>query len=213
MEVLAARWLIFRAFIETARELHGEALHENIRRDWLYFQILDRVRVEPYSRDPFVACIETCLKDQSTESLYAILRETGPESVLKSAFDPQVDTFYYVLDEAKAFATMNEQAFTNVDEKVPQPLLRPIVQVMCHSHGTSFIKCIISGRGPVLKHVEGISSDVATSPGWEVVHSTGHLMDQKAQEAFIARFIPNSFLSSPTGRALLVQMFQWLRGR
>jgi len=50
-KVLLARWTVFRLFIEVAKEINGGVLHDNIRRDWLLFQILPRAHVDDV--DPF----------------------------------------------------------------------------------------------------------------------------------------------------------------
>lgn len=135
-------------------------------------------------------------------------------SVLGSAFNPALDSFFYVLDEGQVAAKQHMNAFADADCKVPQSLLRPIL-----GHLTSMshpgIKTIVAGTGFSLDFLKtlvnsGIAKD---SLPWEVVHTTGDFSNQDTQLAYISRYLPPYFLLSQSGNILKARMYEWLRGR
>jgi hypothetical protein len=211
-KVLLARWIVFRTFVQVSRDLNAGALHDSIKLDWLLFQIFPLSDVDGI--DPFSALIDSCLVGVTSDDLVSLKVGLAPQGVLGSAFDPAVDKFFYVLDEAQAAGYQYMGAFSDVDGKVERPVLRPIIRHLASS-SSPLIKIIASGTGfslHLFKTVltSGVGKDSST---WDVVHETGDFTDQDTQSAYLSRYLPPSFLVSASGNALKSRMYEWLRGR
>ena len=211
-KVLLARWIVFQAFIEVAKDLNGGVIHPNIRRDWLLFQILPFVHVN--DMNPFLGLIHTCLVGASYEVLTSLRAQLVLDKILGSAFDPTTESFFYVLDEAQVAGKQYMGAFSDVDGEVPRPVLRPIIRHLVTS-SKPFVKIIVSGTGFSLELFKtalasGVGKD---SSSWDVVHTTGDFANQNTQLAYLSRYLPPSFFLSQSGRVLKARMYEWLRGR
>ena len=160
--------------------------------------------------------MNSCLVGLSTVKLGQKISEFSPGNVLGSAFTSGQDTFFYVLDEAQVAGQSHVDAFSDVNGKVHQPVLRPIIGAWSNLPSES-VKFIVSGTGfslslfqTVLTSGVGKASFEST---WKVVHRTGDFTIQNLQKAYIYRYLPPTFLSSPSGVVLLSRMYEWLRGR
>jgi hypothetical protein len=214
-KVLLARWIVFRIFIEVARDRNSGKLPDTIKRDWLLFQILPHVLID--DKHPFVALMNTCLVGASTTNLQLMLDEIWPSAVLGSAFDHKRDTFFYILDEAQVAGEQTNGhmgAFSDANCKIPRPVLRPIVRAWTASTPPT-VKIIVSGTGFSLDLFRTVlTSGIGKDPNaWDVVHTMGDFINRKRQESYVARYLPPSFLHSKSGAALLRRVFEWLRGR
>jgi hypothetical protein len=218
LKVLLARWIVFRAFIEVAKDLNAGVLPDHFKIDWLLFQILPRVsigdRVAMDGQHPFVVLINDYLVGASTDVLEQLLDKLKPLTVLGSAFDPERDTFFYVLDEAQVAGEQHMGAFADASSQLRRPVLRPIVGALTASK-SQLIKLIISGTGFSLGLFQTvITSGQCKAPDlWNVVHTIGDFTDQSIHKLYISRYLPPSFLCSQSGTALITRMFEWLRGR
>ena len=202
----------FPRFHLCGHEPDGGVLPDNIKRDWVLFQILPLVIDDD---DPFVALIFNCLEGVSTDTLQRMLDELKPSKVLGSAFNPKHDTFFYVLDEAQVAGQRCMGAFADADILKPRPVLRPILMAWTESLGLT-LKVIVSGTGFSLDlfqilFTSGLGGKQPEE--WEVVHAMGDFTDRSIQESYISRYLPPHFLLSPSGTALITRMFEWLRGR
>jgi hypothetical protein len=212
LKVMLARWLIFRTFVEVTRSENSGSLPEKTRHDWLLFQILPIVGVGGV--DPFLALINSCLVGVNTDVLLDMLSELTPESVLGTSFRSPRGAFFYVLDEAQVAGDTYMGAFCDSDGLKERPVLRPIIRTWA-TEDPRGVKFIVSGTGfslSIFKTVltSGVGKD---SSGWDVVHDTGDFTEWRTQESYISQYLPVSFLSSPSGTALLTRMQEWLRGR
>ncbi|KIM32624.1 hypothetical protein M408DRAFT_20008 [Serendipita vermifera MAFF 305830] len=211
-KVLLARRIVFRAFIEESRVLNDGALHEQIKLDWLLLQILPLVHVE--DKDPFTALIHSCLIGATDGHLDSLNFGLAPTSVLGSAFNPTVDKFFHVLDEAQVAGKQYMGAFADADGEVPRSVLSPIVRHLT-TLDDPLVRVIVSGTGFSLeqfKNVLGSGVSKGEDP-WDLEHTTGDFTDQNLQLAYISRYLPPSFLLSSSGEILKTRMYEWLRGR
>jgi hypothetical protein len=211
-KVVLARWIVFQTFIQVAKELNDGVLGDNIRRDWLLFQILPFVRVN--NMDPFSALIRRCLVGWNSDVGDLLHVHLSPEEILGSAFDPTVDSFFYVVDEAQVAGKRYMGAFSDVDGEVPRPVLRPIIRHLAES-SNALAQIIVSGTGFSLNLFKtvltsGVGKD---SSAWDIVHTTGDFVNENTQLAYISRYLPPSFLLSQSGHVLKARMYEWLRGR
>lgn len=215
-KVLLARWIVFRTFIEVARDRNGGKLPDTIKRDWLLIQILPLVTID--GKHTFLALINECLVGASTGILEDLLDKYGPTTVLQSAFDPEHDTFFYVLDEAQVAGDREKGhmgAFADANSEIRRPVLRPIVRAWARATFDESIQFIVSGTGFSLDLFKTVlTSGVGKDPdAWDVVHTTGDFADRERQKSYVTRYLPPSFLLLQSGATLLRRMFEWLRGR
>ena len=210
-KAILARWVVFRAFIEIARELVREGKFEGkIQRDWVLFQILPLVPID--GEDPFTAFRKNTLDSVATGVLHGLLGWFSPNSVLGPSFgfDSNRDSFFYVIDEAQVAGKLYTGAF---GETEPRSVLRPILQQMMRA-GFADVKILVSGTGFSL---ETFKTVMALGTGkyaqFDVVHTTGDFSDQGTQSNYISRYLPPSFLASESGTCLRTRVYDWLRGR
>ncbi|KAF8240566.1 hypothetical protein L208DRAFT_1384366 [Tricholoma matsutake] len=203
-KVLLARWMVFRTFIEVAQKQNGGLLPNNIKHDWLIFQLLPFVVVD--GKDPFLAFA-------SLQTLLDLLDVTGPTAVLGSAIGH--DNFFYILDEGQVAGERYMGAFADASATIRRPVLRPVVRGWSRVSTERSIKFIISGTGFSLDLFQTVLvSGVGKVPDqWDVVRNTGDFKNPGIQLSYISRYLPPSFLLSESGTSLVSRMFEWLRGR
>jgi len=210
-KALLARWVIFDTFIQEAKSIKGGVLDHNVKRDWLFFQILPLLGHEN-EMDPFSRLIETCLPYVGDTELRILLAKYNGPTVLGSAFDPTAGSFIYVLDEAQVVGETYMGAFADAGSRIKRPVLHPIINFL--SRGMSG-KVIVSGTGfslELFKTVLG-SHTGKYSTEWGVTHTTGDFSDQAIQLDYISRYLPPWFLATNPGAHLKTRMYAWLRGR
>jgi hypothetical protein len=211
-KVLLARWMVFRTFIEVAKKQNGDLLPNNIKHDWLIFQLLPLIEVN--GKDPFLAFINSCLVEASLQTLMRFLDATGPAVVLGSALE-HCDSFFYILDEAQVAGEKYMGAFADATATAPRPVLHPIVRAWSYISAEDSIKFIVSGTGFSPDIFQTIStSGVGKVPEkWDVFHHTGDFREPGTQSSYISRYLPPSFLLSESGTVLVSRISEWLRGR
>jgi hypothetical protein len=182
---LIARWIIFRTFIQVAKEQHP-TLSESIKRDWLLFQILPNVLVG--SNDPFEAIAPYFVGLDDME-VYHLLGQVEDPTFIGPSFDITCDQFGYVLDEAQE-TDKYMGCFANESFTIPCPVLRPIIRTMA-AHKQD-IKVIVSGTGFSFELFKATTrSGVGkTKVEWSVVHDTGDFTNREVQISTFASIFP-----------------------
>jgi len=224
-KVILARWIVFKTFIQVAKELEGVVLLDNIQRDWLLFQVVHLVDIN--GMDPFSALISPAPVDEDESMTQPVLdgvqsdvleylsAQLSPSSVLGSSFNDTADSFFYVIDEAQAACQIHPEAFADRAGNNKWPVLHPIIEYMMNS-APDVIKVIVSGTGfsrelfRTLVKDEGVGKD---SSMFDVIHTTGDFSDLGTQSLYISRYLPPSFLASDSGTRLKTRIYDWLRGR
>ena len=209
--VLLVRWIVFRTFIQIAKEKDGGTLPESIKHDWLLFQILPLVRIGAV--DLFVVLFTTLRKLDFAE-VSLLLTNSADPAFLASSFDAARDKFGYVLDEGQAIGDTYAMAFANEEASIPQPVLRPIIRTMTKDESLR-VKVIVSGTGFSFDIFKSVTTSQVGKPDdkWTVVHQTGDFSNREAQKDYVSHLLPPSFLASEPGIALLPRLYSWLRGR
>jgi hypothetical protein len=209
-KVLLARWVVFDAFVQVAKDLNGGVVDSRVRRDWLFFQILPLVRLD--NMDPFSALIRTCLTAVDSEVLDSLRASLNPQRVLGSAFN-STTSFFYVLDEAQVAGKQYMGAFADQVGNAQRPVLSPIIRHLATSD--RLVNLIVSGTGFSLKLFQTVlASGISKGPAaWQVAHVTGDFSKKDVQLAYVSCYLPPSFLLSTSGTHLKTRMYEWLRGR
>ena len=211
-EVLLARWLMFKLFIEVAKEVNDGVLNiPTTRRNWLIFQALPLQAVPPSANntDPFSALHRLFPSKMSSEDLIRWFPTPTPESVLGSDFEPA--RFFYVLDEGQAAGELYPEAFSDQSHTFRRPVLHPIIAGLVQSVK---VNIIVSGTGfPLDLFKPAISSSVGKVDEWDVHYETGDFSERTTHFAYLSQFFPSSFINSDAGLYLKGRIHEWLRGR
>jgi hypothetical protein len=147
----------------------------------------------------------------TTEQLDSLRIGLTPTAILGPAFDPPLNHFFYVLDEAQVAGREYMGSFADANGEISQPVLPSLIRSLV----SPLVKTIVAGTGFSLEMfrtvvTSGMGKETAE---WDNVYSTGDFSDQDVQLAYISRYLPPSFLISPSGEILKARMYEWLRGR
>ena len=159
--------------------------------------------------------MNSCLVSMSGADLHDRVSEFTPGDVLGVAFKFECNKFFYVLDEAQVAGETHMGAFADVNGEIRQPILHPIIGA-CNNTSSESIRFIVSGTGFYFTLFQtGLTSGVgkATGRASRKEHQTGDFVNRDLQESYLSRYLPSTFLSSPSGTALVSRMFEWLCGR
>jgi hypothetical protein len=203
-KVLFARWTVFLTFLEEAKANNGGSLTDDMKLDWLLFQILPPLNAK--MMDPFLALIDTCLIGADVVELLKL-----SVSKWEEALGTGLDKFFYVLDEAQVTGKRYMGCFSDEDGENPRPVIRPIIRTLA---SIEVIPIVVSGTGFSLDHfTELLRSGVGKVISWKREYRTGDFTVQNVQLAYITSLLPPGFLASESGMALLSRLYVWLRGR
>jgi hypothetical protein len=207
LKILLARWSIFRLFIEEARE-QGRPV-EDLKEDWLMFQIFPPTL---NGNDPFVAAFQTLL-GVSLGVLQLLRPRLNPQIVLGSQFNRESDRFFYVVDEIQVAGTLHQGSFCNENGTKARPVLRPMIRTLSSDSADTTV--IVSGTGFSLSDFKAVfvSSVGKADNEWTTEYSTGDFTNSSIQSSYIERYLPASYLNSPSGLVLMRRMRRWLCGR
>ncbi|KAJ7741218.1 hypothetical protein DFH07DRAFT_838326 [Mycena maculata] len=194
-EALLARLLIFHMFLEITTK-RGRAEEHKIT--WLLLQLdcvlgghldifddLTRALVEP-------------------KSVYTWARISDTLCDIHSILQPDSHIFL-VLDEAQAAAEKFPEAF-HADPGANPILLEILKTWDSHSPEASVVVAGTEIASKIFADDKNIESLRWTS-------DTGAFDEQTAQENYLRRFLPPSYLTSKSGEEFLRRVWQWVRGR
>jgi hypothetical protein len=207
LQVLTARLLVFRMFLEEARKLRPDVSPDNYRDRWVYFQLQP---TEVTGDDIFQYMTKT-LKNANDEYLDDAGQFLSRD--IRTEYLASIHDFYIVLDEAQLAAKSCTEAFRSY---VDPNQSRPLLQVIMHTvHDLRLGPTIISGTGLSGKIVnKAMESRVAKQgKGFLTVSKIGAFDSQLTQQNYIRQYLPSFYVDTPSGEALLNRAWDWLRGR
>ncbi|KAK6971483.1 hypothetical protein R3P38DRAFT_721836 [Favolaschia claudopus] len=193
---LLARLLVFRIFIETAKE---SGLTEDHKKRWLMLQL-----------SPFLGTGSDVFQMLAME-----LGDFSPaHEIASTLIDIQEmlglgDSFhlFLVLDEGQATATKFDTAFDTEPGKYP--LLRKIIDSWEQHFPDSSMSCVIAGTNVPKRIFE--APEYADRVRW--ISDTGSFDDPVLHEQYLRRLLPPTFLETESGTAFLRRAWAWTRGR
>ncbi|KAJ3889406.1 hypothetical protein GG344DRAFT_78817 [Lentinula edodes] len=199
--ILLARLLTFKLYVELVAKGEFQEIH---KKRWLLAQI------QPYftdGRDVFVVLQSTIRKSRAS---YALLDECIMQCIedIINLFERHspASQFFVALDEANVASQRHTLAFRSAHG--PHPVLKEIIQVWhSHLHATPFTMVVAGTYIPDIYFKEDKWKE------WRWISSTGAFDNIEDQRAYILKFLPHDFASSPSGQHLLHRMWVWLRGR
>ncbi|KAJ7137643.1 hypothetical protein C8R46DRAFT_1014362 [Mycena filopes] len=211
-EVLLARLIIFRLFIEIIKDRTDVVEPKKL---WLLLQI--RPRRAGFSGGDFFDRLVQELRN--SPPLWVRKQVTEHMDAIRSwCHGPGYGTapFFLVLDEAQHAARNHFSAFrSQKEESVYRPILREIV----HAWVISFFRAlglwmVISGTGIDMDVIEKVLASAVFKPDdYRSRSNQAAFATKLAHETFIRQYIPHRILATPSGIALLERMLYWLHGR
>jgi hypothetical protein len=204
-KLLLARWSIFRLFIEEAKKQQRSLA--GLKQEWLFFQLFSS---SIYGDDPFNDFIEKCVARADLSLLLDLRVGLKPKDILGSEFN---EHFFYVIDEIQVAGMKYRECFSDARGKEERPVLRPILQTL--SSDSDYATIIVSGTGFSLSDFKTVfvSSVGKADDEWTTEYLTGDFTNPSIQSTYIERYLPASYLNSPSGSVLMRRMHKWLRGR
>ncbi|KAJ3920076.1 hypothetical protein F5877DRAFT_77479 [Lentinula edodes] len=199
--ILLARLLAFKLYIEFVAKGEFQEIH---KRRWFLAQI------QPYFTDgsDVFSLLQCTICDSMASD--ALLNDCIAQCIedIIDLFDRHSpgSHFFVVLDEANAASERHRLAFRSTHG--PHPVLKEIIQVWhSHLHATPFTMVVAGTYIPDIYFKEDKWKE------WRWISSTGAFDNIEDQRAYILKFLPHDFASSPSGQHLLHRMWVWLRGR
>jgi len=205
-KVLAARIVVLNLFLDMAIKADGELLEKH-KKSWLLFQLRDKLNLQSQNRHPFIRVINDCLRQASPEAL----------DILMNRFDRVCarlppSQFIIGLDEAQHAIRSHPCSFTSsIDNEVLRSILREMVRVITKLP----CKLVVSGTGLSLAELQDAMASGVSKPIGEIAwfHELGKFDTWVKLKPFIERYLPTSFLQTPSGLHLQVRMQEYLLGR
>jgi len=205
-QVLVARLLVFRMFLEEARKLRPEGSLDNYRDHWVYFQLQPS---EVTGNDIF-GHMTKILSDARNENLDDACLDLARD--IRSKYLSMED-FYIVLDAAQlAAGSCTGASRSYVDPKQSPPLLEIIMDSF---DWLRIGHTIVSGTGLSLNIVSQAMGSCVAKQGVKTLTVTeiGAFDSELAQRTYILQYLPSFYVDTPSGEALLDRAWHWLRGR
>jgi hypothetical protein len=206
-KVLAARIVVFQLFLELAIQVDGK-LQEKHKRIWLLFQLFDQLDPQVGTLHPFVWIMRNCLRQASAEALDILVERLD---TIRGRYLPP-SRFIVGLDEAQQAVRLYRYSFvSSTNTEVLRSILHKIVKVFTKSP----IKLVVSGTGLFLEDLEDDMASRVSKPAEAVIlfHELGMFDTWPKLKPFLERYVPVSFLKTPSGYRLQQRIREYLLGR
>ncbi|KAJ7716750.1 hypothetical protein B0H16DRAFT_1701204 [Mycena metata] len=197
--LLLCRLLVFSMFAEHVHTIGVTAAHKKM---WLLAQTLMHTFGQKY--DIFYSLL---LKFADTEDLYICDHIAHLLGKLRKLFGDDFHLFF-VIDEAQATLRYLSKAFLEEDGG-SYPILREIIDGLDGEFRSDEVSFVTAGtRIPKSGFQNSRNVDCHR---W--CSDTGAFDDEGAHRAYLARFLPPSYLETKAGEAFVGLVWAWCRGR
>ncbi|KAJ7217642.1 hypothetical protein B0H12DRAFT_330584 [Mycena haematopus] len=196
---LLARLLIFRTFLEIAKE---SGLTEAHKTKWLLLQLLAKLR--NHHGDIFQSLVYRTFNHDATEDIAETVEDI--RKLLGSDFH-----LFLVLDEGQAAASSSETSLPRAfhTESGKRPVLLKFLDTWDKHLPAESFSCVIAGTDIPMHIFEGTKH--ADQVRW--TSDTRSFDDQLLHERYLRRFLPSSLLDTQLGEVFLQRAWAWTRGR
>jgi len=204
LQLLYARYVCFRVFLESAAAMNG-GITENHKGRWLLIQVAPVTLLE--KADIFLAFTRLAAGAPSEYLEEAI----QTESLIIERLLPERSTLFCVLDEAQAL-TKNLDYFRSMTDPAQG---RPILDLIVRNWRRILPNLIVSGDGISIREVETLlGARVAKQCSYPVtVTEIGGFDEEDGRRAYLERYFPPGFLDTSEGKEITSRVGYWLRGR
>ena len=201
--ILAARIVVFKLFLKLAIKVDGE-LQEKHKRLWLLFQ---SGQVNLKRTHPFLHIVNDCLVDASPEALRKLVNRFNH---IRDEYFPG-SNFILGLDEAQQAARLYPYSFiSSYNPGQYRSVIQVIAQVFTSVLGADLV---VSGTGLSLNELrEAFASGVSKDDVF-VFHQLGMFDTWDKLKPLVERYVPASFLHTPSGYHLQKRLREYLLGR
>lgn len=201
-EILLARLLVFRLFIETVHELH-QRLTEAHKKWWLMLQLYPRIDGEDINN-----LLASYFQHGRDSDVDAAMARTLDE--IYTAWDLVCDAplkLFLAVDEANSSSQQFVDAFSSEhgSHSILVEILRTWRECMPSDIPTTLV---VAGTQIPRQH---FLHDEWNTFRW--TSNTGAFETRESQKDYILRFFPKSLADSPSGEALINHAWDWCRGR
>ncbi len=201
--ILAARIVVFKLFLQLAIKVDGELLEKH-KRIWLLFQ---SARLSPKrTRHPFLWIMNKCLRNASPEALDILVDRLHD---IHEEYFPG-SNFILGLDEAQQAARLYPYSFiSSTNSNRYRSIIHKIAQVFSDSE----FDLVVSGTGLPLEELREVVASGVSKDDVFVFHDLGMFDTWEKLQPFLERYLPASFLQSPSGYHLQKRIREYLLGR
>jgi hypothetical protein len=213
-QLLLARFILLKLFVEVARSNGGNLHEKNYRRAWVLLQILP---MQIFDEDIFVTMSDTLRLQGFDDSVKAIKKHFRDlQDILGLAMDSAIgklkkSPFYCVLDESQLLTSARMGEFMSGDGTLPRPLMREVYHIWNDVLPPEQMLLICSGTGINYQSLyESVASGALTIP-YHLCNDIGAFADRDAQTKYIQYYLGER--PGLSWRAFLDRAWGWCRGR
>ncbi len=231
-QIFLSRLIIFCLFTETMSKFI--TTHEDAPKDprvfktrWLLLQLQPSF-LHPTLRDMFdnlssnlAAASDSYINERtkallnSTRRMCSRLQAEGSStSAQTSSLKIAPIPFFCVLDEAQHAATQHISSFRSEQNGTHCPILREILKAWEGQSSGQGVFMVVAGTG-IPKDVvdQAMFAAVMKDSKYRWCSDTGAFDTRPAQQRYLQKYLPKSFLASQSGIRLLERIWYWLHGR
>lgn len=205
-EVLLARLLIFRLFLEIIQE-SGESLTEDHRRRWLTLQLHPSLVLLKHDMNLFVVLSVYLRGATDTYIQDTISNELDGIRAVWSTLSDTPPHLFIALDEANvSSAKLSNGPFG--DKQVTFSVLNEILRAWRERMEGFPVRFVVAGTQIPKRY---FLQDEWNTFVWS--SDTGAFDERALQEQYILQFLPREVAESPSGKDLVRRMWDWCRTR
>ena len=207
LQLLYARYVCFRVFLECAAAMNG-GITEHHKGRWLLIQVAPVTLLAKFAKPNIFLAFTRLAGGAPSEYLEEAI---VTESLIIERLLPERSTLFCVLDEAQAL-TKNLDYFRSMTDPAQG---RPILDLIVRNWRRILPNLIVSGDGISIREVETLlGARVAKQCSYPVtVTEIGGFDDEDGRRAYLERYLPPGFLDTSEGKEIASRVGYWLRGR
>ncbi|KAJ7581613.1 hypothetical protein C8J56DRAFT_248925 [Mycena floridula] len=208
-QVLLARLLVFRTFLQAIRNL--EAPLSNVhKRQWLILQLRPLIISGRDQCDIFHEVLSCLARSPLNPAIIAKTNSDISEALhaISDLLGPSAPDFFITLDEANVVTTQCRNGFH--DENGTYGIMREILQCWKSHFAAASFPVTFVAAGTEIRKADFIG------PEWSSYHwssNTGAFDNKILHHDYLAPFLPRPLAESASGQLLLQRNWDWLHGR
>jgi len=201
-KILAARAVVFKLFLQLAIKVDGKLLEKH-KRIWLLFQSEVGSVQTPH---PVHTILDKCLLNASCQALDILVNRI---SDIRREYFPG-SNLLICLDEAQQAARLYPYAFISLTNPNKfRSIIREIARVFSNYEND----VVVSGTGLPLEDLRELVASGVSKDNIFVFYNLGMFDTWEKLQPFFERYVPASFLQSPSGYYLQKRIQEYLLGR
>jgi hypothetical protein len=216
MQLLLARFILLKLFIQEARKLPGGLHVKNHRRAWVLLQVQP---LKVFGEDVFHS-LTMLLRHESIVDLETEIQAHYKDlkNILQPFENPATEQLekppiYCVVDESQLLVSARKGEFMSDDSVIVRPLMRQVFLSFTEILPSEQMVVIFSGTGLDLQSlVETSASQLLKIHAYDIVRDIGAFEDRDSQARYIRRYLKVDW-TKPNWISFLDRAWGWCRGR